>query len=122
MQFKRNNSMKKQQNNSTSASALRVALWVALLSISAVLLASSFKAASAASGSTGPSASMPSLPNGDAPFTFNTSRILETSSGIWSITGSLNSARRYHTQTLLPNGKVLVVGGFNYTDGVFSSA
>src|SRR5437660_1670166 len=39
--------MKKQQNNSARASALRVALSVALLSISAVLLASSFKAAPA---------------------------------------------------------------------------
>ncbi len=34
--------MKKQQNNSTKAWALQVALSVALLSISAVLLASSF--------------------------------------------------------------------------------
>ena len=39
--------MKKQQNNSTRAWALLVALSFALLSISAVLLASSFKAAPA---------------------------------------------------------------------------
>ena len=29
----------------------------------------------------------------------------------WSITGSPNTARRGYTATLLPNGKVLVVGG-----------
>jgi len=37
--------MKKQQNNSTSASAIQIVLSIALLSISAVLMASSFKAA-----------------------------------------------------------------------------
>src|SRR5881396_2689584 len=42
--------MKKQRNNSTRAWALHIALSVALLSISAVLLASSFSAAPAAGG------------------------------------------------------------------------
>src|SRR5437867_5353990 len=40
--------MKKQRKNSTSASALQVTLVIALLSISAILLASSFKAAPSA--------------------------------------------------------------------------
>src|SRR5438477_461175 len=108
--------MKKQQNKSTHAWALQVALSVALLSMSAVLLASSFKAAPAASGLSTFSApaaagdkeptceqweSIPRVTAVPAQWTLNT-------------TGSLTTARDYHTATLLPNGKVLVAGGFDF--------
>ncbi len=35
--------------------------------------------------------------------------------GTWTATGSLNTARKIHTATLLTNGKVLVVGGIDST-------
>ena len=60
--------MKKQQNNSTRAWALRGALSIALLSMSAVLLASSFNAATAASRSSAfraPTARQVSFPDFD---------------------------------------------------------
>jgi N-acetylneuraminic acid mutarotase len=34
----------------------------------------------------------------------------------WTLTGSLNVGRGYHTATLLPDGKVLVAGGVNTTN------
>ena len=41
--------------------------------------------------------------------------------GAWSTTGSLATARQFHTATLLPNGKVLVAGGES-SSGILDSA
>jgi len=44
-----------------------------------------------------------------------TSELYDPTSNSWSKTGSLNTARYYHTAVLLHTGKVLVVGGTNGT-------
>ena len=37
--------------------------------------------------------------------------LYDPASESWTATGSLNTARSFHTATLMPNGKVLVAGG-----------
>ncbi|MEP6636271.1 MAG: kelch repeat-containing protein [Acidobacteriota bacterium] len=56
------------------------------------------------------------------PATLNSAELYEPATGVWSNTAQINTARYSHTVALLQNGKVLVAGGFNNTNGTLNSA
>ncbi|MGA7749071.1 MAG: kelch repeat-containing protein, partial [Gallionella sp.] len=47
-----------------------------------------------------------------SPTALNTAELYNPATNSWTPAGNLASARAYHTATLLPNGQVLVAGGF----------
>jgi N-acetylneuraminic acid mutarotase len=52
----------------------------------------------------------------------NSAELYNPATGTWLAAAILGLARAYHTATLLPSGKVLVAGGYNYNDGHLTSA
>lgn len=68
------------------------------------------------------------LPNGDVlvvggevlgsgPHLLASAELYDPTSGAWHATGSMRTPRSGHSATLLPNGKVLVVGGRDFASG-----
>ena len=104
--------MKKQQNNSTRAWALQIALSVALVSISAVLVASTFKATPATSGLSAP---IQPVVTGDKELMIAgpaSARTLSPADALFTFVnkGSLNTARTDHTAPTGGDNRATIAG------------
>jgi hypothetical protein len=59
---------------------------------------------------------------GGFPNILDNAELYDPASGTWSNTASLKVHRRFHTTTLLPNGKVLAAGGTGFSDSGINAA
>ena len=59
---------------------------------------------------------------GDSKNCLNTAELFDPTASQWTVTNAMNVSRENHTATLLPNGKVLLAGGDNTTNGRLASA
>src|SRR5262249_25592173 len=60
--------------------------------------------------------------DGDLASTLTSAELYDPATGTWKSTGSLGTNRIFHTATLLPSGKVLIAGGYNWPPISFNSA